>query len=367
MKSQYLSEQNNTSSVARLELLTEFNQQFSEYREQGALSFREILLRDGINILFTREYEHAAGVITPGLGGLDISYFKLPHPSGISISGENIFILSTRTPHLLYRFGIVRPSDKQYYYVPEIIRVLPGCLYGHEILCKDELIYINATGVNEIFKIANDFTGNLLDHYRPSFLDKRCTNSMQLNSLCFDLDGEGYSTCFSSVVSDFKPWKDDVGPIEKGAIIRHSDSSVLIAKLTCPHSVRFFDHQLLYCNSGFGEVRMADQDGSNDKVIARLNGFTRGLAISENYLFVGLSKIQSDKRKYAPGLNPIQSLCGISVLCRKSFEVVSTLYWTNGYQIFDVQLIETKYSHNAIFPQNRLSPETPTPAFFEIL
>lgn len=367
MNSSFTNEQSNLSSMVNSSESPSFNHQFCDYACTAVKPFSDILREEEISLFFTREYEHAAGCISFIEENFQISYFSLPHPSGIAIDDSQIYILSTRTPHLLYRFGIVRPSTGRLYFKPDLLKVLPGCLYGHEMLHRKGRLYINATGTNEILSLSDNLIDTLSPQYKPAFIPAGSGNCMQLNSITFDCDGIGYSTCFSPVHSSFKPWKDSEGPNGKGAIIRHKDDAILIENLTCPHSVRVVDSNLLYCNSGYGELRQANLDGTGEQVICRLPGFTRGLAFSTNYIFVGLSKIQPDKPKYAPGLKPGESICGISVICKKTNNIISTLEWKNGFQIFDVQVASAYKVHNAIFAPSREANGAPAPAYYEMI
>jgi len=176
---------------------------------------------------------------------------------------------------------------------------------------------------------------------------------MQLNSLAIAENGDAFSTCFSARDSDYKPWKDSEGPRGKGAILRHSDSMILLGDLTCPHSIRLIDGRLYFCNSGFGQLNSCNVDGTDHKVMATLPGFTRGLAFSKNYVFIGLSRVQRDKSSYAPGVDFKSSLCGIAAICRNTGQCMSLLSWPNGEQIFDIQLLHNKDYQHPRFPQSR--------------
>jgi hypothetical protein len=62
--------------------------------------------------------------------------------------------------------------------------------------------------------------------------------------------------------------------------------------ITCPHSPRFFDGAWAVCNSAGGELLQFDQSGREVARRLKLEGWTRGLAVGDELLFVGESGIR---------------------------------------------------------------------------
>jgi len=369
MTSNHIEEQRNLSTLVGSSISEKFNPDFCTYQESGSKSLHDICSQINCHLAFTREYEHAFGIITAGSNEIVISYLEMPHPSGIARGHDGaIYVLSTRTPHLLYRFRQIQDSALEHFLIPDLIKVLPGCLYAHELLAIDSRLFMNATGLNKIVSLEIDFTGELRTDYLPSFIPDGLTNCMQLNSICRDATNTFYSTCFSTIKSNFKPWKDEIGPLNKGGIIRHSDDQVIVGNLTCPHSARITGNRLFYCNSGFGEVRSSNLDGSDETVITTVDGFTRGLIVHDDFIFVGLSRVQEAKNRYAPGVSPQASKCGIVTIDRHSGEIINTIEWGNGAQIFDIQLIPKEASQTLCLPQSRDASlnDTPSRIFYEL-
>lgn len=339
-----------------------FDDRFRQMLEVGRRPLADILEECATTLIFSREHEHAVGVMTSEAGALNVSYLSLPHPSGIAVLADRVLVLSTRTPHLLVEMEFLSEpggGGAPTYLIPRFLRVLPGAYYGHEMLAREGRVVFNATGLNEIYSLPLDLRGAPSLEYRPAFIHGRRDNCMQLNSLAYDREGVGYSTCFSAVDSDYRPWKDEYGPLGRGALIRHIDSVSIVNGLTCPHSVRSVRDELLFCNSGFGELNRVPSTGGPSAVISTLPGFTRGLALSGDYAFVGLSRVQADRRHYAPGISPEDSLCGIAAVDLRSGETLSTLWWPHGRQIFDIQLTPSHKHANLQFPQSRLTANDP--------
>ncbi len=85
--------------------------------------------------------------------------------------------------------------------------------------------------------------------------------------------------------------------------------------LCAPHSPRFLDGHWWVCNSMMGEVIEFETDGRTAKRIVKLDGFTRGMVASDDYIFVGESARRSDRGKVVGG--------SIAVVSRESFELVA--------------------------------------------
>lgn len=121
-----------------------------------------------------------------------------------------------------------------------------------------------------------------------------------INDLCIVGD-----TMFLSMFTNEGLWRDS--PATSGIIlsydlINNAVEKVLISNLYKPHSVISHEGELYYCNSGHMEVRKGEE------MITTAPGFTRGLAVKDNYMFVGVSR----SRHLASSLSN-DTACGIYV------------------------------------------------------
>jgi uncharacterized protein (TIGR03032 family) len=142
-----------------------------------------------------------------------------------------------------------------------------------------------------------------------------------------------------------KPWKAGYGPREKGVVFSGRTREPLLRGLTCPHAAKLYAGRLWVCNSGFGSVGYVDGFDSHDPAkaryieVAKVPGFSRGLAFAGDHMFVGLSKVIPAYEPYAPGLTSADTQCGVWVFNWKTGEHVASLAWPEGYQIYDVQIL----------------------------
>lgn len=105
--------------------------------------------------------------------------------------------------------------------------------------------------------------------------------------------------------------------------------------LTRPHSARLHRGRLWVDNSGYGEMGFID-DGKFEAVV-RLNGWTRGLCFHEDIAFLGTSKVIPRFGQYAPGLDIESSICGIHMVDVRSGEIIGSLIWPHGNQVFSIE------------------------------
>jgi uncharacterized protein (TIGR03032 family) len=342
---------------------TSFDPALLAFEETGG--FFDLLGAQDYSLVVTREYEHFVLALDGGADGPIQSPFPLPHPSGCwwdEASGE-LIVSSTRTPNILVwmspyqqsAYGdAIRPTDVaspegMTLFLPRKARYLPGSLYIHDVVMMGGEIYATVTGHNFLAKLSMDHGFEPV--WWPKALDSLGSegfrnNCFQLNSIAVNGSPErSFYTAFSDLTTGAKPWKEGYGPRGKGVIFAGETRDVLLRGLTCPHAAKLAGGRLWVCDSGFGTVgyvenyESLDPDKCRYVPVARAPGFTRGLAVVGDYLFVGLSKVIKQYEPYAPGLTPDETRCGIWVFNRHTGETVATLSWPQGYQIYDVQVL----------------------------
>jgi hypothetical protein len=91
----------------------------------------------------------------------------------------------------------------------------------------------------------------------------------------------------------------------------------LLTGLSCPHNPRFFDRAWSVCNSKTGELLQFDAVSRSMRRGAQLHGWTRGVAVSGSYLFVGVSARRHDGND--------RDLGRIAVVCRQTWKVLEEI------------------------------------------
>jgi Domain of unknown function (DUF4915) len=148
----------------------------------------------------------------------------------------------------------------------------------HDLAVVDDEILVVSTGTNEI--LAADSRGRV--RIRAKFAD--ADNAWHVNCLERTPDGRLLATAFGRRDAP-SAW---VQHPRDGVIFDVDTLEVLAADLHLPHHPRWTPDGLLVTASGDGTVLRLDDDGQPDGV-AELNGFTRGLLLSDGLLLAGVS------------------------------------------------------------------------------
>jgi uncharacterized protein (TIGR03032 family) len=191
-------------------------------------------------------------------------------------------------------------------------------------------------------------------HWKPWFISElvpedRChLNGMTLR------DGEpAFVTTFSQYNSKSE-WRS--GNRATGTLIDVKRNEVVVSGLFMPHSPRWHNGKVYFCNSGEGQVCVFDPTSGKHTVIAELQGFTRGIDIIDGLMFVGLSKMrQSDVANPAALTQKYEeTYSGIWLINLDDHSVVGQIrFQGNVDQIYDVALL-----NNTCFPE-LIEPDHP--------
>jgi len=170
-----------------------------------------------------------------------------------------------------------------------------------------------------------DGFNSFLPLWKPPFIsalmpEDRC----HLNSFATDGNRVRYATAFAATD---KPQGYRELPIDAGVIIDVEANAVVATGLIKPHSVRIFDNKLYVLNSAAGEVRRVDLKARDSVTLATLPGFTRGLRMHDNVLFVGLSTLRASARALGLPLGERADslIAGIAALDRDSGQLLGML------------------------------------------
>jgi uncharacterized protein (TIGR03032 family) len=117
---------------------------------------------------------------------------------------------------------------------------------------------------------------------------------------------------------------------------------VVRGDLSMPHSPRIIDGKLYVLEGGRGQLLEIDPADGASRVVARLPGFTHGLAAYKGVLFVGLSKL---RQKRGPQGLPIEAeqdglMAGVAAVEPSSGRVLGVLeFQTDTEEVFDLQVL----------------------------
>lgn len=310
----------------------------------------ELLAEAGITLLVTREYEHLVMALRADEDGPAVTYLRLPHPSGLAVDRDSglVTIASTRNPNQVYdlrpvtgrldRLDWARGGRDGRPLVPVRSRFFPGCLYIHDLAIVGGQLYANAVGQNAVVRLHDD--GRYARAWWPRCIERDDgpvfgQNHIQLNSIAAGDDlASSYFSASSDVVSARRPGHRNYPVDGRGVIFAGATREPIARGLTRPHSARLHAGRIWVDNSGYGELCVVD--GGRAVAVARLPGWTRGLCFAGGLAFVGTSRVIPRFRQYAPGLDLDASRCGLHAVDLATGQVLGSLLWPAGNQIFAV-------------------------------
>jgi uncharacterized protein (TIGR03032 family) len=289
---------------------------------------------EGVCLLVTREYEH----LVVALAGGGQTHMALPHPSGLAVSDERVTVASTRNPNQLVE---LRPADaKGRPLVPVRTAFHPGALYLHELAYVGGVLHGNAVGQNAVVRLDRERAERV---WWPKAIETDAgpdfsRNYLQLNSIAA---GSSVESSFFSASADRtssrRPGHRNFPVDRRGVIFSGRTREPVVSGLTRPHSARLHEGELWVDNSGYGEVGVAD--AGRFQAVARLPGWTRGLAFHGDVALVGTSRVIPRFRMYAPGLDLDRSVCGVHAVDTRRGDVLGSLVWPEGNQVFAVEAV----------------------------
>lgn len=309
----------------------------------------------GVTLFITREYEHLVLALSVDHGRPRISFLPMPHPSGLAVdrAAEELFIASTRNPNQIFSLRPARSflprSDVRVHpehravMMPAASRYYPGSLYLHDLALVGSTLHGNAVGHNAVVRF--NAGGGFDYRWWPKCVEHRGqpvhhANYIQLNSIAAGKTlRDSFFTASSNEIGLRRPGHLNFPVDRRGVIFSGRTREPLCTGLTRPHSARLHPttSQLWVANSGYGEVGFIS-DGRLE-VVRRLPGWTRGLCLIRDVVFVATSRIIPRFACYAPGLDPGRSRSAIFALHRKTGEILGSLEWPAGNQVFAIDWI----------------------------
>jgi acetolactate synthase-1/2/3 large subunit len=138
-------------------------------------------------------------------------------------------------------------------------------------------------------------------------------DAWHLNCLCFH-DGRLLASAFGR----YPRHRDWSGRLAEpaGILFDVETGRDMLAGLHCPHHPRFVDDAWLVCNSAGREVAHVEPDTGVVRRRLGLQGWTRGVAVSDDYLFVGESAHRHAAR---------WSTASVAVVCRRTWDLLGRL------------------------------------------
>jgi acetolactate synthase-1/2/3 large subunit len=227
------------------------------------------------------------------------------------LSSTGLFAASGRFVRLLRSAVDSAPGSELLVYdgqgVHQYLRI-DSVADAHDVLWDGSAFVIASTMTNSIAWVSPG--GQIVRTWRaPGRGD-----AWHLNCVLED-DGELYVSAFGRFRThrEWEGYKDE----PTGVVFRLATGEDILHGLSMPHSPRLVDGSWVVCNSRKMEIVEFQRGSADPRRKLALGGYTRGLAVSDDYLYVGESASRGNIR---PDI-----LASIAVVCRKTWKLIDRL------------------------------------------
>lgn len=261
---------------------------------------------------------------------------------GIALKGDKMalaarqeIIILVNSPGLAAHYP-KQPGTYDSFFIPQAT-YFTGMVDMHDIDFGDEGIW----GINTSFSCLCliDENYHFIPKWQPSFItDLVSEDRCHLNGLTV-VDGKPkYVTALGSG-NTAQSWRDNI--VSGGLLIDVETKEHLIEGLAMPHSPRMINGDLYMLCSASGEIIKANPENGTYDVVNRVDGFVRGLAYHQDYLFVGLSKLRQNSSTFKHlDIAKKANQAGIAIYHLPTGALVGAInYLTSVDEIYDVQIL----------------------------
>lgn len=313
-----------------------------EFRSVFTASFPALLTELRSSLLVSTYQSGRLIAVRAENGELNTHFRSFASPMGIAVGRKSLALGTLR--HVW-----------SYHNQPEVGRRLSppdrhdACfLPRHALVTGDVRIHELAFAGDELWFVATRFSclatldgeHSFVPRWRPPFVsayspDDRC----HLNGLCV-IDGRPRFATALGATDTPHGWRENKA--NGGVLIDIESREIVATGLSMPHSPRWYAGRLWVLESAKGEVGVVDLGTGRVETIARLPGFTRGLAFLGPYAFVGLSQVRETQMFGDLPLSErvTEKQCGVWVLDVRTGALVGFLRFEGRVQeIFDVQAL----------------------------
>lgn len=245
----------------------------------------------GISLALTSYQLHRVMLVRSQDAGLDILFQEIPRPMGLARTPDRL-VVGSWAQVLDYRrqdqFAVAQAGEEggspiDACFIPRGSFVT-GNINVHDIAWGKDGLWMVNTAFSCLATLSPEY--NFVPHWKPDFVtDLTPEDRCHLNGMAMRDGAPAFVTtfCQGNTPDAWRSFEAD------GCVIRVSDQQRLADGLSMPHSPRWIDDWLYFCESGHGRVWRCREDGSERTLIAELPGYTRGLDHWGTLLFVGLS------------------------------------------------------------------------------
>lgn len=315
---------------------------YREVRFEYSPQFPRILEHCRATLLISTYQAGKLGVISAHQGKLQLAFHTFEQSMGVAASPQRIVVGSRGVVWFLNAAHDLAPRIE-----PDLQHdacflarsaLVTGNIHIHDLAWGDSELWVVNTLFSCLSSLSDEFS--FVPRWRPKFISQLAAEDRcHLNGVALQ---NGRPRFVSALAQTDTPagWRPNKA--SSGVLIDVDSNEVVTSGLSMPHSPRWFGDRLWVLNSGHGGLNTVDLASGKTTEVVGLPGYTRGLAFSGQFAFVGLSRIRESN---VFGGLPIaerhpQLHCGVGIVDLVSGQSVAALQFHSGVEeIYDVQLM----------------------------
>ncbi|MDH3460893.1 MAG: TIGR03032 family protein [Burkholderiaceae bacterium] len=325
----------------------------SPFRHVFSAGFAAALEQLAISLLVTTYQAGKLMAVRAKGGRVSTLLRSFDRPMGLALHGDQVALGTKNAIWFLRNAADIAPqleprAAHDACFVPRQCHIT-GDILGHEMgWAKSESAASEANAERELWVVNTRFSClctlhpdySFVPRWQPRFVtDLAAEDRCHLNGLAM-VDGKPKYVTALGQTNEPRGWK--ACKADGGVLIDVPSNEIVAHGFAMPHSPRWHAGKLWVLNSGEGELQVVDPKTGARDTVARLPGYTRGLALHGRYAFVGLSKIR-EKEEFG-GL-PIESnvealQCGVWVVDLQSGAATEFMAFEAGCEeVFAVDIL----------------------------
>jgi len=245
-----------------------------------------------------------------------------------------------------------KPNTYDAFYFPTVV-------FRTDYVDMHDIAFTNKglVGVNTAFSCLCRLDANYSFNpiWKPPFIEKLVPADLcHLNGMAADERGEiRYVTAFGKT-SSREGWRQN--KLTGGVLIDVRTNEIILDSLPMPHSPRIYKGETYLLLSATEELVKVDLNRQTYEVVAKTDGFIRGLAFKDDYAFIGISKLRKNHTFSDLEIADKEIRAGVVIVNIKTREIVGEIkYETNVEELYDVSILDGFKRVNIINYQQSLN------------